>query len=227
MHSNEEMTEIVNKYATCMQEIKLRTNAINSIIKNQTTTLYPYTNTEFLCLQIRKILELIVLANLVANNKEYQQLRQKFATDWNAKRIIDTIKKINANYFPKAIYRKDCDNKKIKCEWKEKTSNILNENLFIDIYNEVSCFLHSQNPFNSKLLNIENINKKIIIYVNLIINTLNEHNTILCNGNIVNCTMNAVEENSKNKEGKVSVHYFGQIKSNEITGVTIDESKNS
>lgn len=223
MHSNDEMAEIVNKYATCMQEIKLRTNAVDSIIKKQTTTLYPYTNIEFLCLQIRKILELIVLANLVANNKEYQKLRQNFATDWNAKRIIETIKKINVDYFPKAIYRKDSDNIKIKCEWKEKTLNILNENLFIDIYDEISCFLHSQNPFSSKSVKIETLNKKIITYINMIINTLNEHNTVLCNGNIVNCTMNAVEENSKTKEGKVSVHYFEQVKHNEITGVIIDE----
>ena len=35
MHSNDEMAEIVNKYATCMQEIKLRTNAVDSIIKNK------------------------------------------------------------------------------------------------------------------------------------------------------------------------------------------------
>jgi hypothetical protein len=223
MHTNNEMTEIVNKYATCMQEIKLRTNAVISIIKKETTTLYPYTNVEFLYLQIRKILELIVLANLVANNKEYQKIRQSFATDWNAKRIIETIKKINNDYFPKAICRKKSNNAKIKCEWKEKTSDILTENLFIDMYNEISCFLHAKNPFNAESVNIETINKKVIVYINLIINTLNEHNTVLCNGNIVNCNMNAIEEKSKSKEGKISVHYFEKIKSDEIAGVTINE----
>ena len=222
MHTPEEMAEIVNKYAICMQEVKLRTEAVCSILKKQTTTLYPYTNAEFLCLQIRKILELIVMANLVANKNEYQKIREKFATDWNAKRIIETIKKVNENYFPKPIYRKSPSIKKAQCEWVEKTTDILNENLYIDIYNKVSNLLHSQNPFNDNKINIDEINKDCLNYINLIINTLNEHNTELCNKNIVNCTMNAIEPQSKQK--KVSVHYFGKVTESYVNEVLNEQN---
>ncbi|HIS89968.1 TPA: hypothetical protein IAA87_11190 [Candidatus Avigastranaerophilus faecigallinarum] len=219
MHTEGEMSEIVNKYTSCMQEIKLRINAIHSIIKRQTTTLYPYTNLEFICLQIRKILELIAMANLVANKDEYQKIREKFSIDWNAKRIIETIEKVNKNFFPTAIYREQLDNEKIKYHWHKKVSNILTKDIYIKIYDEISNILHAQNPFKIDRINLDNLQQEALEYVNLIVNTLNEHNTYLCNGNIVNCNMNAFDPNSNEKEGKVSVHYFGQVTTDDIEEV--------
>ncbi len=224
MHTEGDMSEIVNKYASCMQEIKLRTNAIHSIIKRQTTTLYPYTNLEFICLQIRKILELIAMANLVANKDEYQKIREKFSTDWNAKRILETIEKVNKNFFPTAIYREQLDNEKIKYHWHKKVSNILTKDIYIKIYDEISNILHAQNPFKIDRINLDNLQQEVLEYVNLIVNTLNEHNTYLCNGNIVNCNMNAFDPNSNEKEGKVSVHYFGQVTTDDIEEVLYEQN---
>ena len=49
----------LEKYCTLMNEVKKRIHAITDMAKGHTSTLYQSTNIEFMCLQIRKILELI------------------------------------------------------------------------------------------------------------------------------------------------------------------------
>ena len=56
-----------------MQEIKMRTKAIESIHKKQNTTLYNETNAEFCALQLRKIIEIIILSSLISNSTEYKK----------------------------------------------------------------------------------------------------------------------------------------------------------
>lgn len=91
----------LSKYANCMEEIKLRTFSIKLIMEKEKTTGFLYTDIEFICLQFRKILELISLANLSANKEQYAKQYIKFKTHWNAKKILEDIKKINPNFYPK------------------------------------------------------------------------------------------------------------------------------
>ena len=93
MSEKQEIQTTVNLYATCMEEVKKRTEAIKMIYNKKYSTPFPITNTEFMALQLRKILELIALGNLVANREQYETVRASFRTDWNAKAIIKTIKK--------------------------------------------------------------------------------------------------------------------------------------
>lgn len=193
MLSKQEMQDIVNKYARCMQEIKNRTDAIRAIWNQKCTTLYPITNTEFMALQLRKILELIALANLVTNKERYETIRASFATDWNANGILKTIKNFNPNYFPEGIIRIPSETPEVQCHWDYKKSNVLTEELFKNAFDEVSCFLHAKNPFNEKEEDLSIINSKILFYMDLIINLLSEHTVTLCNKDKVNCTMEAYE----------------------------------
>ena len=223
MPEEQEMQIIVNLYATCMEEVKKRTEAIKMIYDKKYSTPFPITNTEFMALQLRKILELIALGNLVANREQNEKVRAIFQTDWNAKAIIKTIKKINPKYFPIGIRRKPSAISKIKCEWENKIENILTEELFEKAYNEISCLLHSKNPFSNKEEDLREMNLKILLYMKLIINLLTEHNIKLCNGDILNCTMEAYSpENPYVK--KVSVHYFGKV--SDTKAETILKNKN-
>ena len=52
-----------------MYGVKNRTHAVLEMIKGHTNTLYPITNIEFMCLQIRKVLELISMGSLVVNRE--------------------------------------------------------------------------------------------------------------------------------------------------------------
>jgi hypothetical protein len=63
--------ENIDKYCKCMEELKLRIEAVNSILEKRTTTICQATNIEFMCLQIRSILELIALGSLAVEEDEY------------------------------------------------------------------------------------------------------------------------------------------------------------
>ena len=211
MLSKQEIQDIVNKYASCMQEIKNRTEAITSIYKKRCSTLYSITNTEFVALQFRKIFELIALANLVANKDEYEKVRACFQTDWNGKGIIKTLRKINPNYFPEGVIRKDSKDPKCKCEWQAKKEGVLTEVLYENAYDRTSCILHAKNPFNTDNESIDTLNRELLCYINLIVNLLNEHTVTLCNDDKINCLMSGVTQLGNNEKPKVSVNYFQKI----------------
>ena len=63
----------VDLYCKVMTEIKKRIGTVESFLKHQKTTGYKMTDLEFLCLQIRKILELISLSSLIANQEEFDK----------------------------------------------------------------------------------------------------------------------------------------------------------
>ena len=74
-----------------MEEIKKRTEVVNGLLTGEFHTKYIQTTAESICLQIRKILELIAMASLVANRSEYTKYRKNFYRDWNAKREFVTL----------------------------------------------------------------------------------------------------------------------------------------
>ena len=89
-----------SQYADCMEEIKKRTTVVNGFLIREYHAKYVQTTAESICLQIRKILELIALGSLVANRPEYQKYRKNFRRDWNAKRILETLERANPNLYP-------------------------------------------------------------------------------------------------------------------------------
>ena len=212
MIEEDKQKDIVQKYANCMQELKYRIDAINAVQCGQNTTLYKQTNIEFIALQLRKIMELIALANLVANKDEYEKIRKSFATDWNAERIIKTIKKINPEFFPKGIYKKPYKDSKHIIKWVEKTENILTESTFKEVLDKTSDILHAQNPFDVNSKDYDAYNIKYQYYFNLIINLLAKHQVKLCNEDIINCTLFAMQSNGENV---VNVMYCPKIEDDE------------
>lgn len=83
-----------------MNEVKKRTVAITNMLRGLTTTSYKATNIEFMCLQIRKILELISMGSLVLNKEEFEAIGQKYAQYWNARLILQDIERLNPDFYP-------------------------------------------------------------------------------------------------------------------------------
>jgi hypothetical protein len=134
-------------YCTCMEEIKLRVESIRAIVAKRVTTLYPVTNVEFVYLQLRKILELIALASLVANKAEYAKVHKKFASHWHAKKILDDIGKVNPLFYPVPTREIiDPTTGKVK-ETQPLESGFLTKDDFIELYDTSSKVLHAHNPF--------------------------------------------------------------------------------
>ena len=168
------MNDELTKYCGCMEEIKRRTTAINTILKKECTTAYPATNIEFLCLQIRKILELIALASIVANKKEYAKQYKKFANHWNAKRILTDIEKINPSFYP-IPGRQIIDSKTGKViQIKNIDKGFLTKEEFPAVYDKCSEVIHSSNPYRTQA-DLKEFDRLIPEWNKKIIKLLNHH----------------------------------------------------
>lgn len=132
-----------------MEEIKKRTEVIHAFLNGKCNALYIRTTAESICLQVRKILELIALASLVANKDEYAKNRANFAKDWNAKKILQSIEEINPNFYPSPS-KQILDNLTGKVLSIEKIkSGFLTRPDFENIYDRCGGLLHARNPFSA------------------------------------------------------------------------------
>ena len=171
----------MDRYCKCMEEIKLRVDAVNSILQKHCTTICQATNIEFMCLQIRGILELIALGSLVTDEREYKKRSIELANNpWNAKVILREIERINPKFYPipgKQVI--DPQTNKVK-----DVTNILEGYLtreeFPKIYKKCSDTIHSH-PFFKENFDYKTLENDIPIWINKIITLLNHHQIQLLN----------------------------------------------
>lgn len=140
------MDEInLKKYANIMKEIKFRINYLLVDINNSPNSIMMI---EARYLQIRKVLELISLASLVANENEFKKHKNQYDRMYNARLIIQDIKRINPNYYPRPIIEYRDESKSI---WEECKSGFLTEKELIKLYAKCGKLMHAHNPFSSPI----------------------------------------------------------------------------
>lgn len=159
----------IRKYCILLEEIKLRINPVMEIIderKNKEQNLNMeemiqfHIKTEFICLQIRKILELIIFGTMVANQEVYKKTYSDFKNHWNVRKIMRKIEIINKNYYPIAMSFGDSklndDGINYTHELNVLNTEFLTKEEFIKLYDKCSEIIHSPNPFqNNHLINFE------------------------------------------------------------------------
>lgn len=59
---------------------------------------------EFICLQIRKILESIVQCSMISLGSDYRKTHQDFLRHSHAKNIVKNLNKIHKRWFPEFVY---------------------------------------------------------------------------------------------------------------------------
>ena len=144
--SKDDYSNDVTQYVALMKEIKLRTEVIKHVLGNMGTLLYPATATESVCLQMRKILELIALGSLVANQDAWNKGVERLHSAWNAKYIFDDLRKINPDFYPTPIMQRLLDGP-IKAKFDNIVENeFLTEQDFVEVYNALGAMLHAKNP---------------------------------------------------------------------------------
>ena len=92
-------------YADCMEELKKRVSVVNGFLTGKCSAMYVQTTSESVCLQIRKILELIALGSLCVNRTEYEKYRRNFHLDWHGRRILETLEKQIRSSIRNQVYR--------------------------------------------------------------------------------------------------------------------------
>ena len=120
---------------------------ISGFLVGKCSAMYVQTTAESVSLQIRKTLELIALASMAANKSEYAKHRKHFHKDWNAKRILETLKKANPRFYP-TPNRQVVDRESGRVLSLENiTSGFLTQDDFIILFDTCSEILHAENPF--------------------------------------------------------------------------------
>jgi hypothetical protein len=97
-------------YSSFMQEIKQRVNVISRVLEKYSNgsslTGYRESDIELCLLQLRKCLELVMLASIVAHYHRGIELQQKLVDNaWNATTILKYLNRVNPDFFPKALTR--------------------------------------------------------------------------------------------------------------------------
>lgn len=161
-------------YASTMYEVKNRIKSITDILEENNTTSYPATNVEFMCLQIRKVLELISMASLVANKDKLEQAQSNFQKFWKADLILKDIERLNPEFYPVPILETPTFEAEVKTQISIKTDGYLTKKEFIKVYEKCGGILHANNPFGSKS-DLKFYNEQIPIWLNKIISLLDKH----------------------------------------------------
>jgi len=140
----------INLYCNVMEEIKRRISVVWSFLDGKSSTTYKATTVESTCLQVRKILELIALASVVANKAEFAAQNEKFAKLWNAKMILNDLERLNPQFYPRPIKEVPSVRPGVKNDIQDLTEGFLTKDDFLKVYEKCGAIMHSDNPYGRK-----------------------------------------------------------------------------
>ncbi len=194
-----------SKYVECMEEIKKRTSVIDGFLSGQCHALFVQITAESICLQIRKILELIALASLSASSSAYEKHRRNFRRDWNGQRILKTIEMANPRFYPKPTKQILDQTTGRVTPAEEIRSGFLTQGDYIRLYDTCGRILHADNPFSQKR-DMQSFLESVPMWMQKITLLLNHHIIQLIDKGQQIWVV--VEQNS---DGQVHVHEFERI----------------
>ena len=90
------------------------------------------------------------MASLVANREEYAKQRANFSTDWNAKRIVDTLDRVNSKFYPvpSKPVRLSAEDDLVDYDF-QPVSEYLTRDDYILLFDKCSDLLHAANPYSN------------------------------------------------------------------------------
>lgn len=159
-----------------MWEAEKRLEILYAFSDKKISVMYLQADIEAEALQIRKLLELIAFSSLVAHKPAYESVRETFAKDWHAKRILNKIEKLNPNFYPIPF----------STDRNMHRSNLrggyLTRHQFEKLYDCCGGLLHSKNPFSRVAKSSLSFHAKVPEYTERIELLLKEHSVVLIGG---------------------------------------------
>ncbi len=204
-------TETQNIYIALMRQIKYRANVIEQIDANPGFGIYRQTRMEFICLQLRMILESIALACLVANSEELGKISMALTKEYRPKQILKEIESINPNCYPQPVELMEKPSgtvlglesrlgSRYRGEIAERAGNdwLMREDIG-EIYGRLGDILHAKNPLRGKVdLNYFEVEGPK--WYNKIVNLVTHHKVAILNDR----RMYIVVVNHENRDGNVN-----------------------
>ena len=130
-----------------MLEVKHRTKVIVSLLSGHTNLGYLPVNVEAVYLQFRKMLELIAFGSLIANREMYARARKKYASDWNAKKVLELAETLNPKFYPTPINQVKVEGQEYIADFQDVVEGFLTRKDFAELYDICGGVLHSENPY--------------------------------------------------------------------------------
>ena len=159
-------------YRAMMLEIKIRFQAIDNVFnREESATLLESLNSEFIFLQIRKIVELISFSSVLCDKNRYAEFRTveaesdkrdhgKYEKDWNAVEILKKLNNISPHFMPIPISKPAQTGENSNHFDRDPNVNATHSQL-IEIYKSCGGFMHVPNPFGEDYLeHVEKHRKK-------------------------------------------------------------------
>ena len=147
---NSQITEDdIQKYIRCMEEIKLRDQVIEDHLTGKRSTGQRMTDIELVCLQFRKIGELIVLSTLCALKEEYRKVCKNIEKQWEAAKIRKTLDKIHSAFYPVPFERVFDPTTGVQKN-DRLTDGFLSKDECISLIGRCGKILHGFNPYDDK-----------------------------------------------------------------------------
>lgn len=197
--------EMLTLYINQMNEIKKRQRSIRTILSGEKSTLFKATNIEFLALQMRMMLELIALGNLIMNKKKYSEIYNRFSKDRNARLILRDIERINPSFYPQPVIEVPSREAPKMTKIIDKKEGYLTKEEFIDLYGELGGILHATNPYQQPK-NYEKYEKLILDSDKKIIELLKSHTIKIFEGYFFLIHMH------ERGKGRACGYIFGEVK---------------
>lgn len=135
-------------YCNCIERVRHHVSVAGAVLEGKTQTGYHDLNVELIFLHMRQALEEIAFASLSANREKYSAARAGFATEWNARRMLGFIEKLNPMFYPVPLNepkelapsRKHFDRVEV---------GYLTKDDFVVLYDGCAEVLHCRNPYAS------------------------------------------------------------------------------
>lgn len=136
------MREVEQHYADFCWLMKMRIKNLDTCLANYPDGLI---ETESIALQLRKLIEGVFFASLIPNGEGLNLSKTKLGKLWKINEIIEKIRSINPEYFPKTfkMIQNDSDPSMSRMEFIEGR---VDENELIKLHGRLGVVLHEVNP---------------------------------------------------------------------------------
>lgn len=135
-------------YVQCMVEITRRSVFIRDFYGLSVNRFPEAVAAETIGLQMRKILELIAKASLVAHRAVWDEASLWFKRDWHANEILGRIEKVNPSFYPRPVRESQVyESGPLRASWEDvPESSYLTRDRFIAAYDAIGAMMHAHSP---------------------------------------------------------------------------------
>lgn len=136
----------IDIYCECIARVRHHISIADTVFAGVIDTGHRELNEELVFLHLRKALEELAFASLSANRYKYSAARAGFATEWNARRMLGFIEKVNPNFYPIPLLepREIAPGKK---HFGRVEQGFLTKEQFVQLYDDSAELIHCRNPY--------------------------------------------------------------------------------